>query len=262
MLKQMILCGVLVLILAGTALAGHPLVTDDTGTQGREKFQLEMNGEVSRDKEVFGGVATRETGAEMAAAFSAGLTDSVDLVVGAPWVWSRVREDGLLTGDEQGIGDLSLELKWRFFERNGFSLAVKPGVTLPTGNEHRGLGNGKPSYGLTMIASQELAPFSLHLNAAYTRNEFKLDADKEVNRHDIWHGSVAATCAVVKDLRLVANYGMESNGQHGADTWPAFILGGAIYTLKENVDLDLGVKGGLNGPEADLAYMAGVAYRF
>lgn len=34
-----------------------------------------------------------------------------------PWVWSRLKEDGILTGDEQGIGDLSLELKWRLLER-------------------------------------------------------------------------------------------------------------------------------------------------
>ena len=244
------------------AQAAHPLITDDTGTQGKGKYQFELNGEISRDKEVFEGVETRESGAEMAAAFSAGLFDNVDLVVGAPWVWSRVREDGVLTGDENGIGDLSLELKWRFFEHKGFSLAVKPGMTLPTGNENRGLGNGKASYGVTMIATQELEPFTFHVNAAYTRNEFKLDADKDSNRQDIWHGSVAATYEVIKDLQLVANVGMESNGDRGAVTWPAFVLGGAIYTVTENLDLDLGVKGGLNGPEADISYMAGIACRF
>lgn len=262
MIGKLLVAGVVVVGLSGSAFAAHPLITDDTGTQGRGKYQLEFNGQVSRDRETFDGVETREIGAETVAAFSAGLHDSVDLVVGAPWVWSRIKEDGVVTGDENGSGDLSLELKWRFFEYKGFSLAVKPGMTLPSGNESRGLGNGKMSYGVTMIASQELAPFTLHANAAYSHNEFRLDADKGSNRRDIWHASVAVTCEVVKDLKVVANVGMETNGDRGSNAWPAFILGGVIYSVTDSLDLDLGAKGGLNGPEPDLALLAGIAYRF
>lgn len=261
-MNTMIISVAMLLALSGTALAAHPLITDDTGTQGKNRYQLEVTGESSRDKENLDGVATREAGAELAVAVSAGLCDTIDLVVGVPWTWSRLREDGLLTGDEQGIGDASLELKWRFLELGGFSLAVKPGITIPTGNEHKGLGNGKFSYGTTLIASQELGPVTLHVNGAYTRNEYKLAADKELNRHDIWHASVAGVYRAAENLQLVANYGVESNGEHGADAWPAFLLGGVIYTVTGNLDLDLGVKRGLNGPEADLSYLAGVAYRF
>jgi hypothetical protein len=100
------------------------------------------------------------------------------------------------------------------------------------------------------------------VNAAFTRNEFKLDADKEANRHDIWHASAAATWEMVKDLQLVANFGMESNGDNGSKKWPAFILGGVIYSVSENIDFDLGVKAGLNSPEPDLSLLTGVAYRF
>lgn len=251
-----------VLSVSGSAFAAHPLITDDTGTQGARKFLLEVNGELSQDKGRNAGVEVHETGAELAAAFSAGIFDNVDLVMGAPWARSQLKEDGLLTGDENGLGDLLLELKWRFMEHKGFSMAVKPGLTLPTGNENRGLGNGKASYGVTLIATQELKPFTIHANAAYTRNEFKLDADKESNRKNIWHGSLAATCEVVKDLQLVANIGMETNSDSGSNTWPAFILGGAVYTVTENLDLDLGVKGGLTGPETNISYLAGIAYRF
>ena len=262
MIRKLAVIGGLVVGLSGSAFAAHPLITDDTGTQGKGKFQLEMNGEVSRDKEGFDGVETRETGAELAAAFSAGIFDNVDLVIGAPWVWSQVKEDGILTGDENGAGDVSLELKWRFLNYKGFSMAVKPGLTIPSGNENRGLGNGKVSYGVTMIASQELEPFTFHVNAAYTRTEFKLDADKESNRNNIWHVSAAASCEVVKDLQLVANIGVETNGNRGSHAWPTFLLGGVIYSVTEDLDLDMGIKGGLNGPEADVAYLAGIAYRF
>jgi len=251
-----------VLLTAGTAFAAHPLITDDTGTQGKGKFQLEVNGEIGRDREILSGIETRETSAGLETVLSGGLTDTVDLVVAVPWVWSRVKEGGVVGSDENGPGDVALELKWRFLEYKGFSLAVKPGMTFPSGNENRGLGNGKVSYGATMIATQELDPFTFHLNLAYTHNEFKLDLDKESNRSDIWHASLAATYEVVKDLQLVANVGMESNGDRGNNTWPAFVLGGAIYSLTENLDVDLGVKGGLNKQEPDLALMAGVAWRF
>jgi predicted porin len=247
---------------AGSAFAAHPLITDDTGTQGRGKFQLEVNGELSRDRETLDGVETRETFAGLETVLSGGLTDTVDLVLAVPWVWSRVKEGSAVTSDENGAGDVGFELKWRFLEYKGFSLAVKPGMTFPSGNENRGLGNGKISYGATMIATQELDPFAFHLNLAYTHNEFTLDPDKESNRRDIWHASLAATWEVIKDLQLVANVGMESNGDRGNATWPAFILGGAIYSLTENLDVDLGIKGGLNKQEPDLTLMAGVAWRF
>jgi hypothetical protein len=260
--KKLLLTGTALLLTVGTAFAAHPLITDDTGTQGHRKFQLEVNGEYGRDRESLDGIDTSETSAGLETVLSGGLTDTMDLVVAVPWVWSRVKEGGVVTSDVNGPGDLALELKWRFLEYKGFSLAVKPGMTFPTGNEKRGLGNGKVSYGATMIASQKLEPITLHLNLAYTHNEFKLDLDKESSRRDIWHASLAATCEVLEDLQLVANVGMESNGDRGSHTWPAFVLGGAIYSLTENLDLDLGIKGGLNKQEPDLALMAGVAWRF
>lgn len=251
-----------VFLATGTAFAAHPLITDDTGTQGQGKFQLEVNGEYGHDRENLDGVETIENSAGLESVLSAGLTDTIDLVVAVPWAWSRVKEDGAVVSDDNGLSDVGLELKWRFLEYKGFSLAVKPGLTFPSGNENRGLGNGKLSYGASMIATQELDPVTLHLNLSYTHNEFKLDLDKESNRRDIWHASLAATFQVLEDLQLVANVGMESNGDRGSHTWPAFVLGGAIYSLTENLDIDLGVKGGLNKQEPDLAFLAGVAWRF
>lgn len=246
----------------GTAFGAHPLITDDTGTQGKGKFQLEMNGKVARDKEILDGVETREDARELAVALSAGATDTVDLVVGLPWIRSRMKENGATVPDESGAGDASLELKWRFFERGGFSLAMKPGLTLPTGNEERGLGNGRPSYGLTLIATQKWERSFLHFNMGYARKAFELEADRESNRRGICSASIAVGAEVVKELTMVANVGAETNGDKGSNTRPAFLLGGFIYSVTENLDVDLGIKKGLNRPEADLAVLAGVAWRF
>ncbi len=262
MLRKILLVLSMSLMTAGPALAAHPLITDDTGTQGKGKFQLELNGELSWDKETLAGVETRENAGELAAVLSAGVVDDLDIVIGFPWQWSRVKEDGAVAASGNGPGDMSLEVKWRFFKREGFSLALKPGLTIPTGNEDKGLGNGKASYGATLIATQEWERFFVHVNGAYTRNEFKLDVDKESNRSNIWHASIAGGAEVVKDLKVVANIGMETNGDRGSNTWPAFVIGGVIYSVSENLDVDLGVKGGLNKPEPDLALLAGMAMRF
>jgi hypothetical protein len=252
----------LVLLAPAPALAAHPLVTDDTGTQGQRKYQLELNGEIGRDRAVADGVESREHSAAAAAAFSWGVFDTVDLVVGIPWGFSSVREGGALASDGNGVGDMSLEVKWRFFEREGFSLAFKPGLTVPTGDESRGFGNGRVSYAATLIASQELGPVTLHLNASYTRNEFALQADREANRSDIWHASMAGSFEVLSGLQLVANAGVEANPDRAADTPPVFAVGGAIYSVTENLDLDLGVKVGLTEPEIDVTGLFGMAWRF
>ena len=45
-------CSISVLLITSSPFfAAHPLITDDTGTQGKGKFQLEVNREYGYDKE-------------------------------------------------------------------------------------------------------------------------------------------------------------------------------------------------------------------
>lgn len=236
--------------------AAHPLVTDDTGTQGKGKFQLEVNSEFTYDKEKDDGIMIKETGGEVATIFSYGITDNADFVIGLPYVWTKTKIDEE-KDSESGISDVSLELKWRFFDNEGLSLALKPGVTLPTGDEDKGLGTGKVTYSLFFITTKEIDPLAFHLNLGYIRNENKVD-----ERKDIWHISLASEVEVVKNLKAVANIGAERNPDKGSNTHPAFVLGGLIYSITDNFDINMGIKGGLNKPETDLTFLAGIALRF
>jgi hypothetical protein len=243
---------------AGAAFAAHPLITDDTGTQGKGKAQLEFIGEYGVDKEE--GVTEKSFEAPTVPFLSYGLSDTIDLVFGLPYASVRVEDAGTTTA-VRGATDMSLELKARVYEKDGLSFAVKPGISLPTGDEEKGLGNGKTSYSAYFITTKELAPWAFHFNVGYVRNEYKLQADEDANRKDIWHVSLASQVEVVKDLNLVANIGMERNPDKTSDTHPAFILGGVIYSVTENLDVDLGIKGGLNKPEMDYSFLAGVVWR-
>lgn len=244
-------------LLASSAYAAHPLITDDTGTQGKGKLQIEINGEYAVDKEKERGITVIEKASELSATLSYGISDTVDIVLGIPYQWIRVKEDRHAVADENGVSDIALEAKWRFYERDGLSLGLKPGITLPTGDDENGLGTGKVTYGIFFIGTKEVEPWAFHLNLGYTRNENKADEGR-----DVWHASLAGMHEIVKDLQLVANIGVESNPDKGSHTSPAFILGGLIYSVSERLDIDFGIKTGLNKPETDYAVLAGLARRF
>lgn len=245
------------LLFVKDSFAAHPLITDDTGTMGKGNFQAELNTEFSFDKEREDGVTIKERVNDVSTILTYGITDNVDIVAGLPYIWFRTKENGDLIADEDGIGDIFLELKWRFYEKEGISFALKPGITLPTGDEDKGLGQGRSTYSLFFITTKELEAIAIHLNLGYIRNENKHD-----ERKDLWHVSLAGETEVLKDLKLVANIGAERNPDKSSNTHPAFILGGIIYTLSERIDIDFGIKAGLNKPETDLSILAGLVYRF
>lgn len=264
MLKKPICSAALFLLLSSSAFAAHPLITDDTGTQGKGKFQLEINSEFATDKEKENGIAIKERAGETAAALSCGIAENIDLVVGLPLQWYTQREGGMITADESGIGDMSVELKWRVLdsEENGISLALKPGLSIPTGSEEKGLGYGRVSGGVTMIATREGRLGALHCNLGYSHSEYGIEEENEAARNDLWHASLAAELNMTDNLRSVANIGVETNEDKTSDIHPVFLIGGLICSLTENLDIDLGLKCGLNKAETDTTFLAGLAARF
>jgi len=236
----------LTFLFVSNSYAAHPLITDDTGTQGKGKFQLEVNGEYSNDN--------GNTTTEISATLSAGIRDNIDFVITVPYQFLRTKDEAGHKTSENGISDMTIELKWRFYEKEGLSFALKPGITFPTGDTDKGLGDGKNSYRLFFITTQELEPFTFHLNLGYVKNRKEL--------RDIWHYSLAGEYRAIKPLRIVANVGGETNPDRNSHVHPLFLLGGVIYSVNENFDIDFGVKTGLNKAEADYTLLAGITLRF
>jgi hypothetical protein len=239
------------------AWAAHPLVSDDTGTQGDRRLALELNAQAGRDRTA----ETLDEAAAAAAILSVGVGDAVDLVLGLPTAWTRTRAGGEILARGAGVTDATLELKWRFLELGGFSLALKPGVSLPTGDPLLGLGSGDVGYGASLIATQALGPVAVHLNAAWSHDDHAAIADRASHRHDAWRGSVAATARVAAGVQVVANVAVESPAARGATPWPAYALAGAICSVGPGVDLDAGVRFGLDAAAPDVAFLAGATWR-
>jgi len=149
------------LLIACPSWAAHPLITDDSGTQGKGKFQLELTGQYDWNDDDVDGVSAKYNGTEATATLSYGILDAVDLVLSLPYLWEKKKNDDVTVYDESGIGDMVLEAKWRLFEQNGFSLGLKPGISVPTGDEDKGLGTGKLAGQIFLIVSQEVVPIPL-----------------------------------------------------------------------------------------------------
>jgi len=262
LLKAIFLLIIVSHVFSTLSFAAHPLITDDTGTQGKGKFLFELNGQMGHgaersDTEAGANVTSKEREAELKAALTYGVIDNVDVILTLPYQWKKTEVGDATISDASGIADISIEVKWRFFEKDGLSFAIKPGITLPAGDKDKGLGTGRATGTLYLITTKEIDPWAFHLNLGYKRNENSVD-----EREDIWHASLAGEFKVMKKLKLVANIGAERNPDKASDTDPAFLLGGFIYSIRENIDIDFGIKGGLNKAEADMTYMAGIALRF
>ncbi len=233
---------ILALLCSVPALAEHPMMTDDTGTQGKGKYLLELNTEFSTENITANG--------GMAAALTWGIADTIDLIVAPPFQWAPAK----------GIGDVAVQVKWRIFdaERSGWSLALKPGFSIPTGDERRGVGNGAVSGGVMVIVTKASQHRAVHGNVGYTRNAYGLKSDADASRLDIWHASVAAEMHVTEKLRSVADIGIDTNPDKSSNTHPVYLVGGLIYSVTEDFDLDVGVKGGLDHAITGTMFLAGL----
>lgn len=226
----------LLVFLAPPAWGAHPLITEDTGTQGLGRWQLEVN--VERQKE--GNTRATQWGDTL----SYGFRDDADLQVGLPY----------LAG--QGKQDLAIDVKWRFHQQGATSLGLKPGITLPTGNEQRGLGTGKVTAGSLLILSYEPEGWAFHTHAGYRYNRNSVG-----DRESLLHYSAALWLKPTDRLKLVADLSFDTNPDRSSNTSLRQYVLGFIYSVTRDFDVDAGIRRG-NSPAIDRALMAGIALRW
>jgi hypothetical protein len=234
----------LLISLGPSAHAAHPLVTDDSSTQGRGNSQIELNADWAR----FAG----ETGRVAATTYSYGATDALDLYGNLP----------VSLSSPSGTGDLSFGAKWRFWQNERTSLAFKPELYLATGNASKGLGNGSASLGLTLIASHIVGRWGFDGNIGLTANRYREPPFDDARHLIVWRVSGALAYNLNARWTLVADTGAARNIEKAGKTNPAFILAGVIYTPRRNVDIDFGLRAGLNAAEVHRQAGAGLTVRF
>lgn len=272
--SRIVLCGLLtssfVLHTSSLVWAAHPFLTDDTGTQGKGNWQLELQYDYGRND------ATADPGAgpvrqvSKAAVFTTvltyGLLENLDMAVGLNYLNQRVIENGVSTEDSSGMADSTIDFKWRFYDADGLSFAVKPAVLLATGDENKGLGTGKTSWGGNFITTYKAKPWTFSGNVAYSHLRYQQSQDDAVNRSDLWRVSGGVSYSVREDLRLVGEAGVRTNPAKNdaflQGSTGRFAMAGLIYSPTDKIDLDIGYRRGLNDAETRWTILAGATFRW
>jgi len=188
-----------------------------------------------------------------------GLTDNLEAQVG--WTaYGHVRERGPAErSSDSGVGDVTVALRRNLTnpDGSGFSLALMPYATLPTGNQV--LGAGDWSAGLLVPVSYDL-PHGLQLGFT---GQVEAAADEDRNGRHLAFGGIAGLSA---DLSKTVSATVELSAIRDED--PAGhsteLLAGlsAGWMAKDDLQLDVGANFGLNEAAPDVQVYAGVAKRF
>lgn len=230
------LAGLAALACLSSAQAFQPLITDDTGTQGKGGSQLEFS--ANRDGVSAGGSTTRILSLPLV--FTHGISDTADIYAAAARIDIAPADRRLAVS---GSGNPAIGAKWRFYEDEDSktSVALKPEVRLPisAAKENAGLGTGRTSYGLALIASREFSFGAIHANLARGRDLF---LDPDTNPHvSVLRASIAPVWNIGESWKLVIDLGRESQSSAGARTQLAYVEAGCVYSDSKDLDFSFGL---------------------
>jgi hypothetical protein len=241
---------------AAAAHAAHPLQTEDTGTQGTGNVEIENGASWTHQGEMREFVFQPQV--------SVGASATVDLILQP--AWQQLRDDGGAGAGTDagptpvsGFGDTHLDVKWRFFGRAPWSVAIRAGASLPTAAKAFGPDSEHTTYHAVLVATLDAAPWSMHFNVGDDRNPGGAGV-----RHNAGHASAAAMWAVDERLTLAGELGMEAGADPSAP-WDVTVLGGAIWTLRPGLDFDAGWQTGVRtapGSAPLRVVLLGLTWRF
>ncbi len=243
---DLLLFELIVLCAATTpAFAAHPLQTEDTGTQGRGRFEIENGLSWTRtaDSRLF----------LVQPQLSYGALPSLDLIFQPSWQVSQAQGPD----SARGLGDTNIDAKWRFFGAAHWSAGVRFGVTAATNQHGFGQPHGTLGSHALLVATATAAPLTFHLNAGLGHQP-----GGPGERTRIAQLSAAAMWAVNGRLTLAVDAGAQSNRDQASGTWPGYGLVGAIYTLRPGLDADVGYLKSVHAATSTRVWLLGLTYRF
>lgn len=255
----------LIILTAGSSLAGPPLATDDAATPDIGTLEVELNGSWDHDTKKANGVSTTKSASTAEMKFCSGLYKDLGISLAIPYtLGERIKENGQLIRNSMGLGDMTVELKYAFAEFAGITFAAKPSLILPSGRYGAGLSEGRWQVGGFLIATREFdeGSYTLHANLGYEHHDYRTKEAADSTRSDLWSGSLAGEIRLCKGLFVVADLGLSTTADKTTTQLSAYALGGARYEINDHLSANAGVKLGMSGPEDDLSALYGIALKF
>ncbi|MFO1412569.1 MAG: hypothetical protein U1F10_01365 [Burkholderiales bacterium] len=235
------------LLATGHAMAAHPFLTEDPGTLGTGKMQVELGLAAGSADPAVGGNA-----ALFSPQLSIGVTPTLDLI--GQGVWTRQTQSGGPT--LYGGGDVLADFKWRFFENDDYALAVRAGLDLPAGDPDIGFGTGGVGAHVLAIVGVTRDTWAFYGNAGYAR------AHGSGTRNNLGVFSAAFTYTDLAPWQAFVEVAAYSNPDPAQRQWPAIARTGLIYTVNPSLDLDIGFQARLNPSAPRAVLLAGATIRW
>lgn len=232
--------------LSAPAAAFTHLAGEDTIFLGKYGKQMEGWVDYSVSKE---GPDRYSTGAS--AKLGYGFLDGLDLAVTVPWHGWNSR--GIA---ESGLGDALIEAKFKAKEKAGWTLALRPGFSLPAGDEAKSLGAGKGGVWLDGIAGKAAGAWQFYLNAGYLHNRNSIDEEKNILR-----ASAAALLRVHARVLATAEIAAATAKDKASPSSPVTSVFGLAWSPYPTLDLDAGLKLGLTRAAENFGLAVGASLR-
>ena len=227
--------------------AAHPLISEDTGTQGAGHFELELGTAFARveDGHVF----------ELDPQLSYGVRGDVDAIV-RPSLLHLSGRPADEAGRRGGFGPTALDVKWRVASWDAMSAGTRFGVDLPTSSP--GIGPQRAGWHALAMVTYDASGTLATANVAYTR----LSGEDPQLRRNVWRVSAAAVRNVRDDLRLLIDLATSRPEERELGTWRSVALVGAIARIPPGIDVDVGYQFRLNNAGPRPTWLAGMTLRW
>ena len=229
----------------------HPLSRRQAKTAGHRNIIANVNYVYEYERVRDTGDRTNTNEADLILTY--GLLEKLDLIINAPFKYK------VLNGEKNysGMADLSLEAKWKFYEKDALHLAIYPQMTLPTGYYKQGEGEGRVTVGGMFLATKDIDPVTLSLAFSYTRNENKVN-----DRLNIWTLYLTGVLKVSEKLSLLGGAGMERDKNKSYTDNPIYLTGGFTYAVSKTFSLLPSIKWAARKPETDIIFTLGTQWKF
>lgn len=253
------MAALLLAICSSQSWAYQPLITDDTGTQGQGKNQLEVS--FNDDRIEQSGVVYSMR--MLPVTYTRGLSETLDISLGVNH--THLNSDAPGTELISGNGNPSVGLKWRIFESEASktSLALKAELGLPINREQErvGLGSGRGYYAVTAILMQEISFGSILFNLACAQVRYSdTPANPDIS---LVRASLAPVWQVTDQWKLAVDMGGARESTVTKQTHIKFFEIGTVYSPGKDFDIAFGFIGRKLGDDTtNRGLTAGMSWRF
>ncbi len=201
------------------AFAGPPILTDDTGTPGDRKWEINVGVTLDkRDDE------RRYETPDLDLNY--GIGDHIQLNYSVSWIVLDKRDEG----SKNGLGNSEVAVKWRFMDedKHGIAMSVYPRLIFnnPTSSAERGLADKGTTFRLPVEMEKKIGLINVNTEFGH---------DFRQRGGDEWLYGLSLKYAEIKGLEALAEiYGTANNSFKRHET--VFNLG-LRYDLSENCTL-------------------------